>query len=66
MLILLVSQSCAVAKNENSGGPLGIQPWLTNGWPQQKLPNFGFLTHTTALWSVEKPTILSAHVACGM
>ena len=38
---------------------LGIQ---TAGGPQQKLPKFGFRTHTTALWPVEQSSILSDKV----
>ena len=26
----------------NSGGPLDSHTWYTNGWPQQKFPQFGF------------------------
>ena len=40
-------------KVRNSGGPLDNQTWQTNIWPQQKLPKFGFRTHTTALWPME-------------
>ena len=32
--------------------------------PQQKLPKFGFCTHTTALWSMEQSSILSAKLDC--
>ena len=32
---------------------------LTNGWPQQKLPKFGFCNHTTALRPMEQSSILS-------
>ena len=51
-------------KVKHSGGPLDNQTWQTNGWPQQKLPKFGFRTHTTALWPVEKSSILSAKIDC--
>ena len=33
-------------KVKHSGGPLNNQTWQTNGWPQQKLPEFGFSAHT--------------------
>ena len=36
----------------------------TNSWPQQKLPKFGFGTHTTALWPIEQSSILSAKFDC--
>ena len=36
----------------------------TNGWLQQKLPKFGFRTHTTALWPMEQSSILSAKFDC--
>ena len=29
--------------------PLNNQTWHTNGWPQQKIPKFGFCTHTTGV-----------------
>ena len=47
-----------------SGGPMDNQTWQTNGWPQQKLPKFGFHTHTTALWPMEQSSILSAKFDC--
>ena len=31
-----------------SGGPLDNQTWHINSWLQQKLPKFGFRTHTTS------------------
>ena len=37
----------------NSGGSLDNQTWHTNHWLQQKLPKFGFRTHTTALWPMK-------------
>ena len=47
-------------KVKTSGGPLDNQTWHTNGWPQQKLPKFGFRIHTTALRPMEQSSILSA------
>ena len=38
--------------------------FITNGWPQQELPQLGFRTHTTALWPVEQSSILSAKIDC--
>ena len=57
------SQSCAVAKRENFWQATG-QSWHTNGWPQQKLPKFGFRTHTTTFWPMEQSFILSAKFHC--
>ena len=48
-----VSQSCAVAESNNK-----------HGWPQESLPDFGFRTHTFALWPMEQPSILSAKLDC--
>ena len=48
-------------KATHSGGPLdGNQTWQTDGWPQQKLPKFGFHTHTIAFWPIEQSSILFA------
>ena len=47
-----------------SGAPLDNQTWYTNSWLQQKLPKFGFRSHTTALWPVEQSSILSAKFDC--
>ena len=44
--------------------PLDNQTRHTNGWPQQKLPKFGFHTHTTALWLMEQSSTLSAKFDC--
>ena len=41
---------------EHSGGPLLTFIEIR----QQKLPEFGFRTHTTALWPMEQSPILSA------
>ena len=41
-----------------------LQTWHTNGWPQQKLPMFGFRTHTTVPWPVEQFSILFAKFYC--
>ena len=51
---------------KTSGGPLKIKLGIQcmNGWPQQKLPKFGFPAHTTALWPVEQFSILSAKFDC--
>ena len=49
--------SHTAAKSENFRR---VQTWYTNGWLQQKLPKFGFHTHTTALWRVKQSSILSA------
>ena len=49
---------------KNSGRLLDNQTWHINGWPQQKLPKFGFRTHTTALCPVEQSSILSAKYDC--
>ena len=49
---------------KHSGGPLDSQTWHTNGWSQQKLPKFGFHTHTTALCPMEQSSILSAKFDC--
>ena len=61
-----VSQSCAELKVKISGGPLDNQRGIqTAAWLQQKLPKFGFRTHTTALWPVEQSSILfDCPVAC--
>ena len=55
---------CITLDLENSGGPLDDQTWQKKGWPQQKLPKFGFRTHTTALWPMEQSSILSAKSDC--
>ena len=49
-----VSQSCAVAKSENSGGPLDNQTWC---WPPQNR------THLTALWPMEQSSTFDCPVA---
>ena len=51
-------------KVRNSGGPQHNHTWRMNGWLQQKLPMFGFRTHTTALWPMEQSSILSAKFDC--
>ena len=51
-------------KLTNSSRPLDNQTWQSNGWPQHKLPKFGFRTHTTALWQMEQSSILSAKFDC--
>ena len=51
-------------KLKNYCGPLDNQTWHTNDWAQQKLPKFGFPTHTTALWPVEQSSILPAKFDC--
>ena len=51
-------------KRNNSDGPLDNQTWQTNDWLQQKLPKFGFRTHTTACWPVEQSSILSTEFDC--
>ena len=48
-------------KLKTSGGPLDNQTWYTNHRMQKK---FGFHIHTTALWSVEQASILSAKFDC--
>ena len=59
-------KKCCMLEEENSGGPLDSQTWPTSGWLQQKLPKFGFRTHTTALWPVEQSSILSAKFDCSV
>ena len=51
-------------KVRDSSGPLDNQTWHTNSWLQQKLPKFGFRTHTAALWPVEQSSILSDKFDC--
>ena len=55
-----VSQSCAVAKSETFWRATAQSTWRTNGCLQQKLLMFGFHAHTTAIWSMEQSSILSA------
>ena len=43
---------------------MSIGAWHTKGWPQRKLPKFGFCTQTTALWPIEQSSILSAKFDC--
>ena len=39
----------------------GQSTWHTNVWPQQKLPKFGFRTHTTALWPASRTVFNSGY-----
>ena len=48
---------------KTSGGPLDNQTWYTNHRMPKKLQKL-FHIHTTALWSVEQASILSAKFDC--
>ena len=37
------------------------QTWHRNGWLQEKLPKFGFGTHTTSLWPMKQSSSLIIH-----
>ena len=63
-ILKVASQSCAVAKSETFWRATGQSTWRTNGWLQQKLPMFGFRTHTTALSPMEHSSVLSAKFDC--
>ena len=56
-------QESTLSKSERFRWATG-QSRQTNGWPQQKLPKFGFRTHTTALWLIDQSSILSDKFDC--
>ena len=49
---------------KNYGGLLDNQTWYANSWAQQKLPMFGFRTHTTARSPLEQSSIKPAKFDC--
>ena len=49
---------------KNSGKPLDNHTWHTNDLLQQKVLEFGFRTHITALWLMGQSSILSAKFDC--